>query len=58
VRSLALIASGGAALLVSTRAVIRTGGQNLALCIIDEQHRFGVAQRLALRSKMTPTEGV
>jgi len=27
--------------------------QNLALAIIDEQHRFGVAQRLALRSKMT-----
>jgi ATP-dependent DNA helicase RecG len=26
--------------------------QNLALAIIDEQHRFGVAQRLALRSKM------
>jgi ATP-dependent DNA helicase RecG len=27
--------------------------KNLALAIIDEQHRFGVAQRLALRSKMT-----
>ena len=27
--------------------------KNLALAIIDEQHRFGVAQRLALRSKMS-----
>ena len=27
--------------------------KNLALAIIDEQHRFGVAQRLALRAKMT-----
>jgi ATP-dependent DNA helicase RecG len=27
--------------------------RNLALAIIDEQHRFGVAQRLALRGKMT-----
>jgi ATP-dependent DNA helicase RecG len=26
--------------------------KNLALAVIDEQHRFGVAQRLALRSKM------
>ncbi len=26
--------------------------RNLALAIIDEQHRFGVAQRLALRSKV------
>jgi ATP-dependent DNA helicase RecG len=26
--------------------------KNLALAIIDEQHRFGVAQRLALREKM------
>jgi len=25
--------------------------QNLALAIIDEQHRFGVQQRLALRNK-------
>jgi ATP-dependent DNA helicase RecG len=26
--------------------------KNLALAIIDEQHRFGVAQRLALRDKL------
>jgi ATP-dependent DNA helicase RecG len=50
---LALIASGQAALVVGTHAVITKQVQfkNLALAIIDEQHRFGVAQRLALRSK-------
>jgi len=53
---LALIASGEAALVVGTHAVIQEQVQfrNLALAIIDEQHRFGVAQRLALRSKMGP----
>jgi ATP-dependent DNA helicase RecG len=52
---LALIASGEAALVVGTHAVIQNQVQfkNLALAIIDEQHRFGVAQRLALRSKMS-----
>ena len=51
---LALIESGEAALVVGTHAVIQDKVQfkNLALAIIDEQHRFGVAQRLALRSKM------
>ena len=50
---LALIASGEAGLVVGTHAVIQEQVQfkNLALAIIDEQHRFGVAQRLALRSK-------
>ncbi|PKO27806.1 MAG: ATP-dependent DNA helicase RecG [Betaproteobacteria bacterium HGW-Betaproteobacteria-9] len=53
---LGLIASGEAALVVGTHAVIQDQVvfQNLALAIIDEQHRFGVAQRLALRSKMGP----
>ena len=51
---LALIASGEAALVVGTHAVIQeqVHFKNLALAIIDEQHRFGVAQRLALREKM------
>lgn len=55
---LALIASGEAALVVGTHAVIQdqVQFQNLALAIIDEQHRFGVAQRLALRSKMGGAE--
>jgi ATP-dependent DNA helicase RecG len=50
---LELIASGEAALVVGTHAVIQDQVQfrKLALAIIDEQHRFGVAQRLALRSK-------
>jgi ATP-dependent DNA helicase RecG len=51
---LALIASGEAALVVGTHAVIQEKVQfhKLALAIIDEQHRFGVKQRLALREKM------
>ncbi|MDO8388833.1 MAG: ATP-dependent DNA helicase RecG [Polaromonas sp.] len=53
--ALALIESGAAGLVVGTHAVIQDKVifKNLALAIIDEQHRFGVAQRLALRSKMT-----
>jgi ATP-dependent DNA helicase RecG len=53
--ALAMIASGEATLVVGTHAVIqdKVVFKNLALAIIDEQHRFGVAQRLALRSKMT-----
>ena len=56
---LALIDSGEAGLVIGTHAVIQDKVQfkNLALAIIDEQHRFGVAQRLALRSKMTHGEG-
>jgi ATP-dependent DNA helicase RecG len=48
------VASGEAALVVGTHAVIQEQVRfdRLALAIIDEQHRFGVAQRLALRSKM------
>ena len=51
---LALVASGEAALVVGTHAVIQEQVQfkRLGLAIIDEQHRFGVAQRLALRAKM------
>jgi ATP-dependent DNA helicase RecG len=51
---LALVASGEAALVVGTHAVIQEQVQfhRLGLAIIDEQHRFGVAQRLALRGKM------
>ena len=51
---LALIASGRAQLVVGTHALIQHKVQfkALALAIIDEQHRFGVAQRLALRNKL------
>jgi len=49
------IASGTAALVVGTHAVIQeqVQFQKLALAVVDEQHRFGVAQRLALRKKTT-----
>jgi ATP-dependent DNA helicase RecG len=52
---LALVANGEAALVVGTHAVIQDQVQfkKLGLAIIDEQHRFGVAQRLALRAKMS-----
>jgi ATP-dependent DNA helicase RecG len=51
---LALVESGEAALVVGTHAVIQdqVRFKRLALAVIDEQHRFGVAQRLALRGKM------
>jgi len=56
---LARVASGEAALVVGTHAVIQ--GQvefaRLGLAIIDEQHRFGVTQRLALREKLVDSAG-
>ena len=47
-------ASGTAQLVLGTHAVIEDKVQfaRLGLAIIDEQHRFGVAQRLALRKKL------
>jgi ATP-dependent DNA helicase RecG len=47
-------ASGAAQLVIGTHAVIEDKVQfaRLGLAIIDEQHRFGVAQRLALRKKL------
>ncbi len=55
---LALVASGQAALVVGTHAVIqdKVHFKNLGLAIIDEQHRFGVAQRLALRQKLSDAD--
>ena len=48
------VASGAAALVVGTHAVIQREVvfARLGLAIVDEQHRFGVAQRLALRQKL------
>ena len=56
---LALVASGQAGLVIGTHAMIqdKVRFRNLALAIIDEQHRFGVAQRLALRDKMIAEPG-
>jgi len=47
------IASGKAQLVVGTHALIQEGVEfpNLGLVIVDEQHRFGVLQRAALREK-------
>jgi ATP-dependent DNA helicase RecG len=52
---LAKIESGEAALVVGTHAIIQSKVTfaKLALVIVDEQHRFGVAQRLALKDKST-----
>ena len=49
--SLQSIRSGEAQLIVGTHALIQESVQfsNLGLAIVDEQHRFGVQQRLALR---------
>ncbi|MDH4050047.1 MAG: ATP-dependent DNA helicase RecG, partial [Rubrivivax sp.] len=51
---LAQVADGRAALVVGTQAVIQddVAFARLGLAIVDEQHRFGVAQRLALRKKL------
>jgi ATP-dependent DNA helicase RecG len=51
---LARVADGSAALVVGTHAVIQddVSFARLGLAIVDEQHRFGVAQRLALRAKL------
>ena len=50
---LAGIADGTAQLVVGTHALMQEGVEfaDLGLAIIDEQHRFGVQQRLALRDK-------
>ncbi len=47
------IASGSAQLIVGTHALFQEGVEykNLALVIVDEQHRFGVHQRLSLMEK-------
>jgi len=51
-------ASGAAQLVVGTHAVIedKVAFAKLGLAVIDEQHRFGVAQRLALRKKLAAQE--
>ena len=48
------VANGDATLVVGTHAVIQDDVHfaRLGLAIIDEQHRFGVQQRLALRAKL------
>jgi len=52
-QSRSLITSGEAMLAVGTHALFQDDVQfkRLGLAIVDEQHRFGVGQRLALRKK-------
>jgi len=47
------VASGEAQMVVGTHALMQEGVafRDLGLAIVDEQHRFGVHQRLALRDK-------
>ncbi|NMM37535.1 MAG: ATP-dependent DNA helicase RecG [Glaciimonas sp.] len=53
--ALARIESGAAQLVIGTHALIQEAVQfaRLGLVIVDEQHRFGVGQRLSLRNKGT-----
>ena len=53
------VANGTAALVVGTHAVMQEHVQfaKLGLVLIDEQHRFGVAQRLSLRNRETEQGG-
>lgn len=53
VNTLAIIASGEAQMIIGTHALFQDEVKfnNLVLIIIDEQHRFGVHQRLSLREK-------
>ena len=57
--ALTSIADGSAKLVIGTHALFQEGVKfhNLALVIIDEQHRFGVHQRMALREKGVSDRG-
>ncbi|MGO4155098.1 ATP-dependent DNA helicase RecG [Cupriavidus sp. YAF13] len=52
----AKVESGEAKLAIGTHALIQDSVKfaRLGLSVVDEQHRFGVAQRLALRGKADP----
>jgi len=54
--ALADTASGAAGIVVGTHALLSEGVEfaDLGLVVVDEQHRFGVEQRDALRSKGDP----
>ncbi len=58
--ALAEVASGAAQFVVGTHALMQEGVafHDLALAIVDEQHRFGVHQRLALRDKGRDAQSV
>ncbi len=58
-RALEAVASGETAVAVGTHALFQGEVKfaSLALAIVDEQHRFGVRQRLALRGKGADERG-
>ncbi len=58
-QSLEAISSGSASLVIGTHALFQEGVtfKQLALVVIDEQHRFGVHQRMALREKGETGQG-
>jgi ATP-dependent DNA helicase RecG len=58
-RVLGGLAEGAVDLAIGTHALIQEGVafRRLGLAVIDEQHRFGVAQRLALTRKVAAAEG-
>ena len=53
-QALAALEAGAARLAIGTHALIQDSAvfDRLGLVIVDEQHRFGVAQRLALRARV------
>ncbi len=55
---LAQVASGESAVVIGTHALFqeKVTFHRLALSIIDEQHRFGVHQRMALQNKSEPDQ--
>ncbi len=57
--ALEAISSGQARLIIGTQALIQdtVAFENLGLIIVDEQHRFGVGQRLSLSRKGEPGAG-
>ncbi|HQZ12045.1 MAG TPA: ATP-dependent DNA helicase RecG [Devosia sp.] len=56
--ALARLASGESSIAVGTHALFQSGVEfhNLGLTVVDEQHRFGVHQRLALSEKGSHTD--
>ena len=57
-RTLGQISAGGAQITIGTHALVQAGVEfaHLALAVVDEQHRFGVKQRLTLRRKALAAE--
>ena len=57
-RSLEALRDGTAALTVGTHALIQEGVEfrDLGLVVVDEQHRFGVRQRMALGEREIPPD--